>query len=72
MLKAADSQRDSEGGTSRIALEGFTGGAEAQRFAREPPPCGAGWPEVANEADVIFVYAKEPHEPGHLCAAAGV
>jgi hypothetical protein len=39
-------------------------GAEAQRFAREPPPYGAGWSEVADEAAVIFVYEKEPHEPG--------
>jgi hypothetical protein len=39
-------------------------GPEAQRFAREPPPYGAGWPEVADEARVIFVYIKEPHEPG--------
>lgn len=39
-------------------------GAEAQRYALEPPPYGAGWPEVAYEADVIFVYEKEPHEPG--------
>jgi hypothetical protein len=39
-------------------------GAEAQRFALEPPPYGAGWPEVAHEVDTIFVYESEPHEPG--------
>ncbi|MEA3376772.1 MAG: hypothetical protein U9R72_11325 [Chloroflexota bacterium] len=37
---------------------------EAQRFALEPPPQGADWPEVADDAEVIFVYEKEPHEPG--------
>ena len=41
---------------------------DAQRFAQEPPPHGACWPDVAHEAEVTFVYAKEPHEPGdHLC-----
>ncbi|MFW6116305.1 MAG: hypothetical protein ACOC6F_01130 [bacterium] len=39
-------------------------GPEAQRFALEPPPYGAGWPEVADEAEEIFVYEKEPPEPG--------
>ena len=39
-------------------------GAEAQRYALEAPPYGAGWPEIAHEAAVIYVYAKEPHEPG--------
>ena len=39
-------------------------GAEAQRYALEPPPYGAGWPEAAYEADVVFVYEKESHEPG--------
>jgi hypothetical protein len=37
-------------------------GAEAQRFAQEPPPYGADWPEVADEADVIFAHVSEPHE----------
>ncbi len=44
-------------------LHSYTG-AEAKRFAQEPPPYGAGWPDVAHEAHVIFVYEKEPHEPG--------
>ena len=39
-------------------------GPEAQRFAQEPPPFGAGWPEVADIAKTIFVYESEPHEPG--------
>jgi len=39
-------------------------GAEAQQYALEAPPYGAGWPEVAYEAAVIYVYAKEPYEPG--------
>lgn len=39
-------------------------GAEGQRIAQEPPPYGADWPGVAHEAEVIFVYEKEPHEPG--------
>ncbi|MEA3376529.1 MAG: hypothetical protein U9R72_10100 [Chloroflexota bacterium] len=47
-----------------MRLQATYRGAEAQRFAFEPPPYGAGWPEVADEADVIFVYEKEPHEPG--------
>jgi len=34
-------------------------GPEAQRFAQEPPPYGAGWPDVAHEAEVIFVYEKK-------------
>lgn len=37
---------------------------EAQRFALEPLPYGAGWPEVADVAEIIFVYEFEPHEPG--------
>jgi hypothetical protein len=40
-------------------------GPEAQRFALEPPPYGADWPDVAYEAESIFVYESEPHEPGH-------
>lgn len=36
------------------------GGPEAQRFALEPPPHGADWPEVAYEVEVIFVYEKKP------------
>lgn len=39
-------------------------GADAQRFALEPPPFGAGWPEVAYEAETIFVYEKEANELG--------
>ena len=39
-------------------------GPEAQRFAGEAVPYGAGWPEVADAVDVILVYSKEPHEPG--------
>jgi hypothetical protein len=39
-------------------------GPEAQRFAQEPPPYGAGWPEVADIAETIFVYESDPHEPG--------
>lgn len=38
---------------------------EAQRFALEPPPYGAGWPNVAYEASPIFVYVSEPSDPGH-------
>jgi len=34
-------------------------GAEAQRYALEPPPYGAGWPEVAYEADVNEVGRKK-------------
>lgn len=29
---------------------------EVQRFALESRPYGADWPEVANEAETIFVY----------------
>ena len=47
-----------------MRLQATYRGPEAQRFALEPPPYGAGWQEVADEAHVIFVYAKEPHEPG--------
>lgn len=47
-----------------MRLQATYRGPEAQRFALEPPPYGADWPEVAYEADVIFVYEKEPHEPG--------
>jgi len=39
-------------------------GAEAQRYALEPRPYGAGWSEVVHEAAVIFVYEKEPRDPG--------
>jgi hypothetical protein len=39
-------------------------GPEAQRFAREPAPYGAGWPEVADSAEAILVYESEPNEPG--------
>jgi hypothetical protein len=39
-------------------------GPEAQRVAEEPTPYGAGWPEVADVAETIFVYESEPHEPG--------
>jgi hypothetical protein len=39
-------------------------GPEAERFAREPPPCGAGWPEVADMAHTILVYESELNEPG--------
>ena len=39
-------------------------GSEAQRFALEPPPYGAGWPGVAYDAKTLFVYEKEPYEPG--------
>jgi hypothetical protein len=47
-------------------------GPEAQRFAEEPPPYGAGWPDVADIAETILVHASEPHEPGphfHLLLA---
>jgi hypothetical protein len=47
-----------------MKLQATYRGPEAQRFALEPPPCGAGWPEVAYEAETIFVYESEPHEPG--------
>jgi hypothetical protein len=39
-------------------------GPEAQRFAEEPAPYGAGWAEVANIAQTILVYESEPDEPG--------
>jgi len=39
-------------------------GTEAQRYALEPPPYGAGWPEVAYAGDVSFMYEKDPYEPG--------
>ncbi|MFW6116860.1 MAG: hypothetical protein ACOC6F_03955, partial [bacterium] len=39
-------------------------GPEAQGSALEPSPYGAGWPEVADEAETSFVYEEEPHEPG--------
>jgi hypothetical protein len=32
---------------------------------RARAPYGAGWPEVANEAQTIFVYVSEPSDPGH-------
>lgn len=37
--------------------------AEAQRFAQEPPPFGADWPDVVGIAETIFVYESQPHEP---------
>lgn len=40
-------------------------GPEAQRFALEPLPFGAGWPEVAYEAETIAVCVSEPGEPSH-------
>jgi len=46
-----------------MRLQATYRGPDAQRFAQEPPPYGAGWPDVAHEAEVIFVYEKEPHEP---------
>ena len=48
-----------------MKLQATYRGPEAQRFALEPAPYGADWPDVAYEADVIFVYVSEPHEPGH-------
>jgi hypothetical protein len=48
-----------------MRLEETYTGAEAQRFALEPPPYGAGWPEVADEAETILVYESEPSDPGH-------
>jgi hypothetical protein len=39
-------------------------GPEAQCFAQEPAPYGAGWPEVADIAETIFVYEAGPDEPG--------
>ena len=48
-----------------MRLQATYRGPEAQRFAQEPPPYGAGWPEVAYEAHTIFVYVSEPGEPGH-------
>jgi hypothetical protein len=48
-----------------MRLQATYRGPEAQRFAQEPPPYGAGWPEVAYEAQTIFVYVSEPGEPGH-------
>ena len=48
-------------------LPSYTG-AEAKRFAQERTPYGEGWSELAYEAETIFGYEKEPHEPGeHLC-----
>jgi hypothetical protein len=38
--------------------------AEAKGFAPEPHPFGAGWPEVAYEAETIFAGEFEPHETG--------
>jgi hypothetical protein len=35
---------------------------EAQRFVQEPPPHGAGWPEVADVVATIYVYERKPHE----------
>ena len=48
-----------------MRLQATYRGPEAQRFALEPPPFGAGWPDVADDAETIFVYVSEPHEPGH-------
>jgi hypothetical protein len=39
-------------------------GSEAQRFAHEPAPYGADWPDVADIAETILVYESEPDEPG--------
>jgi hypothetical protein len=39
-------------------------GPEAQRFAQEPAPYGAGWPAVAEIAEAILVCESEAHEPG--------
>jgi len=46
-----------------MRLQATYQGPDAQRFAQEPPPYGAGWPDVAHEAHVIFVYEEEPPEP---------
>jgi hypothetical protein len=37
-------------------------GAEVQRFAREPPPYGAGWPELAYKAERILVWLLEKEQ----------
>jgi hypothetical protein len=47
-----------------MRLKATSTGPEAQRFAREPAPYGAGWPEVADIAETILVYESEPDEPG--------
>jgi len=47
-----------------MRLQATYTGPDAQRFAQEPPPYGVDWPDVAHEAEVIFVSEKEPHEPG--------
>jgi len=33
-----------------MRLQATYTGPDAQRFAQEPPPYGAGWPDVAHEA----------------------
>jgi hypothetical protein len=38
--------------------------AEALSLALEPPPFGAGWPEVVRIAETILVYESEAHEAG--------
>lgn len=48
-----------------MRLQATYRGPEAQRFAQEPPPYGAGWPEVAYEAKTILVYVSEPSDLGH-------
>jgi len=48
-----------------MRLQATYRGPEAQRFALEPPPYGADWPDVAYEAETIFVYVSEPSDPGH-------
>ena len=61
-------------------LHSYTG-AQARRIPQEPPPYGAGWPEVVDGAAVMFVHKEEkPHEPeahfylllAYDSAAAGV
>jgi hypothetical protein len=47
-----------------MKLQATHRGPEAQRFAQEPPPFGAGWPGVADIAATILVYEAEPNEPG--------
>jgi hypothetical protein len=48
----------------RMQLQASYRGGEAQRFAQEPAPYGAGWPEVVEIAETILVYESEPDEPG--------
>jgi len=47
-----------------MELQATYQGPEAQRVDQEPLLFGAGWPNVAHNAHVIFVHAKEPHKPG--------